>query len=276
MINSKNIIVTGATGFVGRHIISNLLKKGYSVTALVRDVEKAKTINSLINTNLISFDISDKNKKIELPCDSVLIHCAWGDVKDTQSSKHIEEHFLNHYFFLKNIVEQGVKKILVTGSCYEYGLQHGPVFASTPTKPNTPYAFAKDYLHQSLRFLQSHLSFELIWARLFYMYGEGQDPKSIIPLFDTALENGDKVFNMSFGEQLFDYLPIEDIAKQIESLIHKNDGVFNVCSGKPISLRRLLEQRMKEKNKNIDLNLGYYPYRKQDSIAIWGADPLLD
>lgn len=108
------------------------------------------------------------------------------------------------------------------------------------------------------------------------MYGEGQDPKSIISLFDTALENEDKVFNISFGEQLLDYLPIESIAFQIELLLHYNDGIFNICSGKPISLRRLLEQRMKEKNKEIDLNLGYYPYRKQDSIAIWGADPLLD
>ena len=274
MIKYKNIIVTGATGFVGRHIISNLVKKGYSVTALVRDVEKARTMNALINTNIIYFDISDRSKKIEIPCDSVLIHCAWDDVRDTLSRKHIEEHSINHYFFLENIVKQGVKKMLVTGSCYEYGLQYGPVFASTPTKPNTPYGFAKEYLYKSLRFLQSHHSFELIWARLFYMYGEGQDPKSIISLFDTALENGEKVFNMSFGEQLLDYLPIESIANQIESLLHYNDGVFNICSGKPISLRRLLEQRMKEKNKKIDLNLGYYPYRKQDSIAIWGADPL--
>ena len=57
MIKYKNIIVTGATGFVGRHIISNLVKKGYSVTALVRDVEKARTMNALINTNIIYFDI---------------------------------------------------------------------------------------------------------------------------------------------------------------------------------------------------------------------------
>jgi dTDP-6-deoxy-L-talose 4-dehydrogenase (NAD+) len=136
--------------------------------------------------------------------------------------------------------------------------------------PNTPYALAKDMLHKSLRALQATTDFNLIWARLFYMYGEGQDPKSIVPLLDAAIERGDGAFNMSFGEQLFDYLPIEAVARQLTALIPLKNGVFNVCSGAPISLRRLLENRIKEKGAAIALNLGYYPYRKQDTLAIWG------
>ncbi len=274
--DKKSIIITGATGFVGSHVTRYLVSKGHNIVALVRDINKAQALTRLDGAKLIRFDLSNRNEDMSIFDNAFLIHCAWDDVRNTQSEKHIENYFMDHYLFLKKAIEQGVKKIVVTGSCYEYGLQYGAVCANTSTKPNTPYALAKDFLHKSLRVLQNQLSFDLIWARLFYMYGEGQDDKAIIPLFDKALENNDSVFNMSFGEQLFDYLSVETVAERIGSLVvTRNDGIFNICSGNPISLRRLLELRMAEKNKKIDLNLGYYPYRLQDSIAIWGADPFV-
>ena len=138
------------------------------------------------------------------------------------------------------------------------------------TTPNTPYALAKDTLHRSLRLLQNEFDFSLIWARLFYMYGDGQNEESIIPLFDKALERNDSVFNMSPGEQLLDYLSVEKVAEYLTILVNCKNGIFNVCKGEPISLRRLLENRMKQKEKYIKLNFGYYDYRKQDSLAIWG------
>jgi dTDP-6-deoxy-L-talose 4-dehydrogenase (NAD+) len=171
---------------------------------------------------------------------------------------------------IKTIVEFGIKQILITGTCFEYGLQYGAIKPSVTTQPNTPYAVAKDALHKSLRALQMKTYFELIWVRLFYMYGEGQDDKSVISLFDKALENNEKAFNMTLGEQLLDYLPVQDVAMRIVNLLSSRDGVFNICSGTPISLRRLLENRAREANKNIKLNLGFYEYRKYDSLAIWG------
>ena len=273
-IEPLHAVVTGATGFVGRHVVSNLIANGYQVLLLARNVEKAKGIPGFNGSSISYFDISKNGPLPALPPNGVLVHCSWDNVRDTQSIKHIEEHLLRNFFFVKKAVEQGIKKVLVTGTCYEYGLQSGPVSASTPTMPNTPYALAKDTLHKALRQLQSKADFQLIWARLFYMYGAGQDENSIVPLFDAALERGDKVFNMSLGEQLLDFLPVEKVAEQLHALLSFDDGVYNVCSGKPISLRRFLEQRMKDKNKHIDLNLGYYEYRKQDSLAIWGTDPI--
>ena len=87
----------------------------------------------------------------------------------------------------------------------------------------------------------------------------------------AALRSGnDSVFNMSLGEQLLDYLSVEKVAEYLTTLVNYKNGIFNVCKGEPISLRRFLENRMSEKGKFIKLNLGYYDYRKQDSIAIWG------
>ena len=201
----------------------------------------------------------------------MVIHCAWDSVNNTESAQHIEHNFLHHYLFLKSLIKLGIKKLIVTGSCYEYGCQYGPVSPSTPTYPSTPYGLAKDMLHKSLRLLQRENSFNLIWARLFYIYGDGQNPNSVIPLFDQALARGDTVFNMSWGEQLLDYLPIEQATDKIVKLICQADdnGTFNISSGVPISLRRFLEHRMVEKNKHIKLNLGFYEYRKNDSLAIW-------
>jgi nucleoside-diphosphate-sugar epimerase len=268
----QKVLVTGATGFVGRHVVKQLVDNGYEVFSLVRDLEKAASLESLKKSTHIYFDITKPPIKPTLPTDSIFIHCAWGDVRDTLSLNHIETHLLDNYRAIKQIIEYGIRQILITGTCYEYGLQYGALKPSALTQPNTPYAIAKDTLHKSLRALQAKLDFELIWARLFYTYGAGQDEKSVISLFDKALQDNDEVFNMSFGEQLLDFLPVENVAEKIINLLSHRDGVFNVCSGAPMSLRRLLENRAKEAGKTIRFNLGFYEYRKQDSLAIWGDE----
>ena len=77
---------------------------------------------------------------------------------------------------------------------------------------------------------------------------------------------------MSGGEQLRDYLPVEKVAEYIVkiSLQDKIGGVINCCSGEPIPIRKLVENYLIEKNKNIKLNLGYYPYPEYEPMAFWG------
>ena len=89
---------------------------------------------------------------------------------------------------------------------------------------------------------------------------------------------GDKVFNMSGGEQLRDYLHISEIARQIVRLAmsQRDTGVINICSGNPVSVRRLAEQWLRENNWEIELNLGYYPYPDYEPMAFWGDRRLLD
>jgi dTDP-6-deoxy-L-talose 4-dehydrogenase (NAD+) len=268
----KKIIVTGANGFIGQNLIRNLIEKNYTVTILVRNKEKKNQINLLKNLDTVYFDIESPNQKLEIPIDSTLIHCAWGDLTNLLEMVHIEKHFLNNYIFLKNIIKMGIKNIIVTGTCYEYGLQYGPLSVKSTTKPNTPYGLAKDSLHKSLIMLKNEIDFNFIWARLFHTYGEGQNENNIVPLFDKALERNDKIFNMSPGDQLFDYLPVDTVADHLTNLINYQNGVINVCKGEPTSLRALLENRMKEKEKYIELNFGYYNYRKEHSLAMWGDE----
>lgn len=268
----SRVLVTGATGFVGRNVVRALVRKGFEVIALVRRPDKAAALPSLDGVCVVAFDLSDGELPRAVLGSNALIHCAWGDVRNHDSLSHIEEHLSNSYRLVKNALALGVSTVIVTGTSWEYGQIYGPVHASTTPRPNNAYGTSKHLLHLMLRRLQHHSDFRLIWARLFYVYGEGDDPRSLLALFDKALEAGEKIFNMSLGEQLYDFLPVEVGAEQLVSLLDAHDGVYNVCSGKPISLRRLLEEKMRAKNQHIELNLGIYPYRDQDTIALWGAD----
>ena len=97
---------------------------------------------------------------------------------------------------------------------------------------------------------------------------------SLLAQLETAVANNEKVFNMSRGEQLRDYLPVELMAKKIVSYALDNNlnGIVNCCSGKPISVKRLVEDYVKNNNYNIELNFGYYPYPDYESMAFWGIE----
>jgi len=267
---NKNIIVSGATGFVGRNIVKNLINKNYKVSILIRNKKKVLSIGYLKDLPKIYFNLEEYDKPIKVPQNTTLIHCAWSDVKDIHSINHIEKNYINNYYFIKNMINNGIKNIVITGTCFEYGLQKSPIKANSITMPNDAYSISKDMLHKSLRLLQNKNDFNLLWLRLFYMYGEGQNENSIIPLLDSALERGDKIFNMSPGDQLLDYLEINVVAKKIIEKLSKLDGTFNICKGKPILLKDLMKKRMKEKGMYIKLNTGYYSYRKDENTQLWG------
>ncbi|MBU69011.1 MAG: epimerase [Cupriavidus sp.] len=268
----SQVIVTGATGFVGQHVVPQLLERGLDVVAVARDEAKARTFDWHKDVRFIELDYHKKRLNFIPTVGSTLIHLAWQGLPNYKSMFHIDENLPRNYDFIRDLVAEGVSKVLVTGTCFEYGLQSGPIPSNSTTKPTNPYGIAKDCLRRYLESLSVATPFTLQWARLFYMHGKGQNPKSILALLDSAIANGDRSFNMSGGEQLRDYLPVESVARRIIEL-HLGDtgGTFNVCSGEPISIRRLVEERVKQRGADIELNLGYYPYPDYEPMAFWGA-----
>ena len=121
--------------------------------------------------------------------------------------------------------------------------------------------------------LKSENPFVLQWSRLFYMYGEGQSSNSLLAQLDASIDRGDTEFNMSGGEQLRDYLPVEKVALRLCDIhLERADGIFNVCSGVPISVRNLVERRVKERKAYIKLNIGQLNYPVHESMAFWGEN----
>lgn len=272
MSRSKQVIVSGATGFVGQHLLPLLLREGHEVVAVIRNVEKARTFDWFKDVRVVQADLL-KNDIDFTPQDGAsLVHLAWHGLPNYDALFHFEENLPGSYRFVKELVGRGVSKVLVTGTCFEYGLTYGPIAADAPAKPVTPYAMAKDTLRQCLTYLAAQRPFTLQWARLFYMHGPGQNPKSLLAQLDAAIDAGAEVFNMSGGEQLRDYLPIETVAERLRVILAGNEGgTFHVSSGEPISIRRLVENRIKERDSNIRLNLGFFPYTKYEPMAFWGA-----
>lgn len=274
------VLVTGATGFIGNYVIKELLKCSHNIIATSRNLDKARSYEWFSQVKYISCDLNvgQKNFFQFFQQPELLIHLAWEGLPNYKDLFHLEDNLFCNYRFFKNMIEHGLKSLVVTGTCFEYGMQSGALSEDMETKPDNPYGLAKDTLRKFLGQLQKKIDFEFKWTRLFYMYGKGQDPSSILSQLDKALENGETSFNMSGGEQLRDYLPVEKVAEYIVKIAIQNKvrGIINCCSGIPISIRKLVENYLKKKQKSIHLNLGYYPYPDYEPMAFWGDSAKLN
>lgn len=262
----KEIIITGSTGFIGREVLDNLISKKFSINCINKS-NKIKTSNRI---TFIKSTLEDGFPNIFIKANTPLIHLAWNNVRNVNDSDHLDKEIKIQFNFLKKAVLTGVKKLIVAGSCYEYGMVFGPINVNHLAKPITPYGIAKLKLFKRLKKLQLKHHFELLWARIFYVYADNDDSGNIISQFDKAVRNGDKSFAMTYGEQLLDYSHVSEVSKKIIKLIEFKDGVYNICSGKPISIRRLIEKRKEEKKTKINLEFGKISYRDNEPFAFWG------
>lgn len=271
------IAVTGATGFIARHLLP-ILKEDHEIIAVARFQESFVSFSWLDGIEKVALDVTNPAGDVFslLGKPDKLIHLAWGGLPNYKSLNHLVEGAMQ-LLFLKNAIEGGLKDLTVIGTCFEYGMRDGKLSENDITEPTNPYGLAKDSLRKALEFLTIEKGSIFRWARLFYMYGEGQNQNSILSQLDCAIEKGDKAFNMSSGEQLRDYLPVEDVARNIALIAMQQNitGVINCCSGKPISVRKLVENRIKDKSANISLNLGFYSYTDYEPIAFWGDNSKL-
>jgi nucleoside-diphosphate-sugar epimerase len=272
------VAVTGAKGFIGRHVLSELARHAVEVVAFDKNVLVDE--EEPLNPNIVHLDIGKFSPHTYewMGRPDVLIHLAWGGLPHYRSLHHFEQELPHHYRFLSHLVRDGLPGLVATGTCFEYGMQSGELIESMDTRPDNPYGMAKDVLRRQLEHLREKHPFSFSWARLFYLYGEGQAESSLLPQLKLAVKQGRDTFNMSGGEQLRDYLPVSDIAANLVRLaINKADiGVVNICSGKPISIRRLVESWIEDNGWSIGLNLGHYPYPDYEPFAFWGNRGKLD
>ncbi|MDD3064572.1 MAG: NAD(P)-dependent oxidoreductase [Massilibacteroides sp.] len=267
------ILVTGSTGFVGRHVVQWLVNHEYEVIATGTSKEKAKQFPWFSHVRFIPCDYfaEDINYYEFFGRPDLLIHLAWKGLPNYMARFHMEENLPVEMRFLKSFAESGRTKIVVTGTCYEYGVVNGCIAEDHPTNPNTVYAAAKDALRRYLAFLAAESGIFWNWIRLFFLYGEGQSSKSLLPQLDAAIARGDAEFPMSGGEQLRDYLLVETVAEYICRIaFSEENGIVNCCSGETISVRRLVEERIASSGSSTKLKTGVYGYPAYEGMAFWG------
>lgn len=272
----KKILVTGATGFIGKYVVQELLKFDFSIIASSANPKQAEKVSWFSKVEYIPLDFHTLDTGVNyfqfFNEPDILIHLAWEGLPNYKSSFHTEVNLPRHKLFLSNLIQNGLNDLSVTGTCFEYGMQEGSLREDLPAIPSNPYSVAKDELRKSLEALQKKYSFSMKWIRLFYVYGTGQNPNSLFSQLDKALEKDEKIFNMSGGEQVRDYLPVEKMAEYIIriALQKKVTGIINCCSGKPVVLKDMVKEYLKNKNKNININFGYYPYADYEPKKFWG------
>jgi nucleoside-diphosphate-sugar epimerase len=273
------VAVTGASGFVGGHLLAELARRGCQVVATSRSGQPPAGAASPAHWVALDLHAPSATDFERLGRPEVLVHLAWSGLPNYRSLHHFETELPAQYAFLAGLVRQGLRSLVVVGTCFEYGMQSGPLEASRETRPANPYGFAKDSLRRQLQFLQAREPFRLGWARLFYLYGAGQASGSLYPLLQQAVARGDRQFPMSGGEQLRDYLPVAEVARQLADLAAAaagpgtEPGVVNVCSGRPVSVRTLVEGWIQDHGWSIEPQLGRFPYPDYEPMAFWGVAP---
>jgi nucleoside-diphosphate-sugar epimerase len=273
----KKVLVTGATGFIGNYVINELLKYNVELIATSSNKAKAEQQTWFGNVKYVEFGLEQfdalTNYFLFFGQPDILIHLAWEGLPDYKSSFHTEINLPRHKTLLESIISNGLKDITVAGTCLEYGMQEGCLIESMEAFPANPYAFAKNELRKYIQQLRDQFEFSYKWVRLFYMYGKGQNPNSLLSQLDKALQNGDKVFNMSGGLQTRDYLPVEKVAEYIVKIaLQKNvEAIINCCSGIPVTVTEFVQSHLKAVDKTIQLNSGYYPYTDYEPMHFWGS-----
>lgn len=266
------IAVTGANGFVGRHVVHALKSMNADVVSVVRP--GTENPQHLSGTEIVKLDMADSGGAFErMGRPDALLHLAWGGLPNYLSSNHVKVELPIQRRFLKACVDSGLRRMVVTGTCLEYGMLSGELREDMANNPTTAYGMAKDQLRRDLQGAASARGTELIWLRLFYLYGPGQAPSSLYSQLAAAVARGDAVFDMSPGDQVRDFLAIEDAALVITRLTAQDNGtgIINVCSGQPTTIHDIVHEWVNTWNATISIRLGTYPYPDYEPFAFWGS-----
>ena len=266
--------VTGARGFIGRHLVARAALEGHEVWAIDRDDRDCEPMPQ--GARVLSLDVSDAGRVeacLQESSPEAIIHLAWyASPQDYLTSPHNVESLGATLALAKATLLFGCPKMLAVGTCLEYAERPARRIESDPLDPKSLYARCKRAAHLVLEELFERAGASLTWARLFHMHGPGEHPARLIPSLAKALREG-RPFALSAGDQLRDHLDVRDVAS---ALLHLAgcpvQGPINVCSGNPVTLRAIVEAVGRECARLDLLRFGERPYAENEIMNLTG-DP---
>ena len=241
------ILLTGAAGFVGRQVLRALGERGCRVRAVVREGQQQKIAqDAAIESIVVSFDIfAESSAWWEAACRGVdtAIHAAWyaEPGKYLYSPKN-SDCLAGTLRFAEGAARARLRRFVGIGTCFEYDLSAGRLGIDTPLKPSTPYARAKAEAFEKLSAMLRGRGVAFAWCRLFYLYGDGEDPRRLVSYLRAKLRAGEPA-ELSSGTQVRDFLDVREAAEMIvDAALGAVEGPVNICSGRPVTVRELAER----------------------------------
>lgn len=263
------ILVTGANGYIGRHVVRTLLDKGADVIAcdLVCDAIDERVECRKLNL----FDLPDGNVWKQLGAPDVCLHMAWRNGFVHNAPSHMGD-VSAHFNFLSAMIDGGLKQLAVMGTMHEVGYWEGAIDENTPCNPTSMYGIAKDSLRRAMIQCSAQKGCILQWLRCYYILGDDKKNNSIFSKLLTAAEEGRRTFPLTSGKNKYDFIKVDQLAHLISAVVMQNEinGIINCSTGNPVSLAEQVESFIKEHNLNIKLEYGAFPDRPYDSPCEYG------
>lgn len=256
-----NILITGATGFLGKYLCLNLQQKN-NIIALSRYRRNSKKNLSFIKTSL---NISNKNlSKIKNFSPEIVIHLAWQDIPDFSKKKSRYNFYQQKKFFKKILKLKSVKKIIVSGSCFEYPNKQGICKENGFFYKKNKKNYFVEAKHSLYKFLLK-TKIPLVWLRIFYVYGVGQRNQSLIPYLIFNLKKNRQIF-LKNPFQKKDFIHVKDVTSAILKILNTSySGIINIGNGKSYSsmfIAKFLKKKLNSKSK-----IEFYDEKKSFLVA---------
>lgn len=268
------ILLTGASGFIGRQVLNALAEQGGRVRAVVRQ-DKQIAPSPAIDRVIASPDIFAESAAWWADaCRGVdtVIHVAWyAEPGHYLRSPKNFDCLAGTLRLAQGAVTAKVRRFVGIGTCFEYDLATGHLSVSTSLKPTTPYAQAKAEAFTALSQLLPQHGVEFAWCRLFYLYGEGEDARRLVPYLRAKLAAGEPA-ELTSGTQVRDYLDVREAARQIVNIaLGSGQGPVNICAGEGVTVRALAERIADEYGRRDLLRFGARPDNLTDPPVVVGV-----
>ena len=253
----SKILLTGASGFVGRHVLRSLQARDRPVRLVTRKPSggAGKGVEEIHSDDLFA----EPAARLRQLCEQVdtVLHLAWyAEPGEYQFSGKNLDCLQGTLALAAAARDSGVRRFVGVGTCFEYDLGQSPLLTTTRLDPQSPYAAAKAAAYLALSQALPAVGMSFAWCRLFYLYGEGEDIRRLAAALHDKLARGDPV-DLTSGTQMRDFMDVADAAEMIVRIaLSDHEGAANVCSGRPITIREFAERIADEYGRRDLLRFG--------------------